>query len=206
MRALTGALLNNILLSNTKLARVYMLIAPVALVLYFFGISVAAGFVPMVLLLGPSSATMENSMTSFTTRWSAFENTWALHPFLMVLSRYIVYILMSALGLALWILIPFPFGDEVLVNMYGFGTFMFVVMAQLSCAVYYPIMYLLNPRQDNVGIIAIFVSFGVAIALTWLIASMFDNNLLVVAFVAVLYAVSFVLACAFNAMHRGRVS
>jgi len=122
----------------------------------------------------------------------------------MVISRYLLYIISTAIGLALWLVLPFEFystaGPGITLTHY-------IIMGQLTCIVYYPIVYLLNPKQDSTGLIVLFASIGLSIAATFGIEMLAgDSYLLIAAIVAVLYVVSAAISIGFSAMHRGRVA
>jgi len=202
MKELTGALINNFYMMNTRLTRLYLLAIPALIALYIAtGNPSFGGLIPLAVVLVLPSASLENACTPFSTRWTAFENSWGLAPHFMVISRYILYVLVTAVGVALWVVLPFEFYSDL------FTLTHFIIVAQFMCIAYYPIMYLLNPKQESLGIITLFGSMFLSIALTLGMDRLAgDNYFLMVAVVAVLYVVSAVLSIGFNAMHRGRVA
>jgi len=202
MKQLLGAIINNFLLMNTKLTQLYLITIPGTIALYVTTRnSGAAQLMPFFIVLGVPVASLENSAVPFSTRWKSFENTWALSPHLMVISRYLLFILLSTAGLVVWAILPFEF--------YGgqFTLTHFVIAGQLMCIAYYPIVYLLNPKQESLGIIILFSSIGLSLALTFgLDRFAGDNYFLMAAVVAAMYIISATLSCMFNAVHRGRVA
>jgi len=202
MKELAGALMNNFYMMNTKLTQLYVLAIPVVIAAYIATGNQQLGmFVPFIIILALPSASLENAATPFATRWTAFENSWGLAPHLMVISRYILYVILSVIGLAFWAVLPFDFyaGQFTLAN--------FVIAGQLMCIAYYPVMYLLNPKHESLGIITLFGSMFLAIAMTFGLDRLAgDNYFLMAAVVAALYVVSAVISVGFNAMHRGRVA
>ena len=203
MRQLTGALINNFLLMFTKLTMLYLLVIPAISLLYLStGNEMVGGFLPLAFVLFLPSASLENAGVPFATRWSAFENTWALSPHLMVVSRYIIYIALSAIGLGLWLIVPLPFYEY-----FPGGTLTHLVLVgQLTVVAYYPIMYLFNPRKESFGIIVLFASMGAAAGLTILMVWLAGGNYFLMALiVAAGYAISILLAMGFNKLHMGRV-
>ena len=202
MKELIGALINNFYLMNTKLTRLYVLAIPAIIALYITTSNPQIGmFIPLILVLGLPTASLENSATPFATRWTAFENSWGLAPYLMVISRYILFLLLTILCLGIWVILPFDFYES------AFTLPQFVILGQLMCIAYYPIVYLLNPKQESLGIITLFGSMFFSIVMTFGLARVAgDNYVLMAAMVAALYVVSVVLSVAFSAMHRGRVA
>jgi len=205
MKPLAGALVNNFYLMNTQLTRLYLLAIPALILAYVTtGNEIAAGFLPFIIVLGVPAASMENASVPFSTKWTSFENSWGLAPHLMVISRYLLYILLTAIGLAIWLALPFEFYSSPGT---AFTLMNYIVAGLLMCAVFYPIMYLLNPKQDSMGIIILFASMGLSIAATFgLHAFAGDNHCLTAAVVVASFVVSAALSIAFNAMHRGRVA
>ncbi|MCL2405344.1 MAG: hypothetical protein FWC92_07335 [Defluviitaleaceae bacterium] len=204
MKELTGALINNFYLMNTKLTRIYMLLLLLLTAMYFVTGSPQIGmYVPYAIILALPSASLENAITPFSTKWTAFENSWALAPHFMVISRYILYVLLVAAGLAVWAVLPLDY-------YYYLGLFSFVdvlVAGLLMCVTYYPIVYLLNPRQDSTGLIALFGSMFLAMTMAFGIHVLVgDSYVLKAVAVAATYVVSMALSVAFNAMHRGKVA
>ena len=202
MKELTGALINNFYLMNTRLTQLYMLAIPALIVLRItIDNPMVDMFLPFILVLGIPAASLENAATPFATRWTAFENSWGLAPHLMVISRYILYVLFTATGLALWAVLPFEF--------YGgqFTMVQFIIAGLLMCIAYYPIVYLLNPKQESLGIITLFGSMFLSVAMTFGLDRLAGDNYFIMAgIVAMLFVVSATLASMFNAMHRGRVA
>lgn len=205
MKALTGAILNNISLMNTKLTRLYLLAFPAVFIWYFAtGSNASLQVMALAFLMLLPSALIENSGESFATRWNSFENAWGLSPHLMVLSRYILFVFLSVAGLAVWLVLPFDFEGAVL-GMYSLSSM--ILWAHFTAVAYYPIMYLLNPKTDNLVYIVMFGTIFLAVVLAMITEDFFaDNYLLMAAVIAGLYAVSIALSMAFNAMHRGRVA
>ena len=206
MRQLAGALINNFYLMFTKLTMLYLIAIPALILLYVStGSEMAAGFLPFVIIVGFPSATMENASVPFSTKWTAFENAWGLAPVFMVISRYLLFIILTAIGVAFWTVLPFEF--QSFMAGFEFTIAHYVIAGQLMCVVFYPILYLLNPKQDSVGIIVLFASMGAGIALTIAVFAAAGSNLLLLwGIVALLLVVSVVLSAMFNAMHRGRVA
>jgi len=205
MRPLTGALINNFYLMNTRLTRIYLLAVPALIALYMAtGNEMAAAILPFTIVLGIPAATFENASVPFSSKWTAFENTWGLAPHFMVISRYILYVLLVAVGLAVWLILPFDFQPSpgstfTLAN--------YVVAGLIMCAVFYPVTYLLNPKSDSLGIIILFATMFIAFALTFGLYHLVGNNIALTAVaVVVSFIVSIALSVAFNAMHRGRVA
>jgi len=203
MKELTGALINHLYMMDTKLTRLYMLVLTPALVALYIttGDPTASLVLAFSVVLGLATASLENACTPFSTRWSAFVNAWGLAPYMMVISRYIFFILLTAMGLAVWVAMPFELDSGM------FTLTHLIIAGQLMCIAYYPIAYLLNPRHESMGIVIQFVAIALAIALTYGMDRLAgDNYFLMAAIVAVLYVVSVALSIAFNAMHRGRVA
>jgi len=205
MRPLTGALINNFYLMNTRLTRIYLLAIPVLIALYMAtGHEMAAAFLPFIIVLGLPAATFENASVPFSTKWTAFENTWGLAPHFMVISRYILYVLLAAAGLAVWFVLPFEFQPS---PGSSFTLANYVVAGLVMCAVFYPVTYLLNPKSDSLGIIILFSTMAIAALLTFGLHRLVGDNFALTALAVVAsFIVSIALSVAFNAMHRGRVA
>jgi len=205
MKPLTGALINNFYLMNTRLTRIYLLAVPALIALYMAtGNETAAAFLPFTIVLGIPAATFENASVPFSTKWTAFENSWSLAPHFMVISRYILYVLLVAIGVAVWLILPFEFQSS---PGSSFTLANYVVAGLIMCAVFYPVMYLLNPKSDSLGIVILFATMFIAFGLTFGLYHLVGNNIpLTAAAVVVSFIVSIVLSVAFNAMHRGRVA
>ena len=156
MRGFAGAVVNNLYLMNTKATKLYMLIIAGLLATYFItGNEGVLAWSAFAVLMAIPMAALENAMTPFTTNWTAFENVWGISPGTMVLSRYATVIGLSIVCIGLWIAIPIfdiadPFGNMSMAVV--------VLMVQFTCIVYYPLLYLLNPKKDGLSIILLFVS------------------------------------------------
>jgi len=201
---LIGALVNNLYLMNTRLTRIYTLV-PLALLAAYFatGNTMFAGFFMLMAILVVPTTSLENAGVPFATRWSSFENTWALSPHLMVVSRYILYIILSAIGVGIWLAVPISYYDES-----GFFTLAnLIFMAQIMCIAYYPVMYFFNPRKESFSIAMVFASMGIAVGLTAFMNYLAAGNYTLMALiVACMYVVSIALSVAFNKVHLGRVA
>jgi len=205
MREFIGTLINNFYLMNTRLTKLYLLAIPLVIALYLVSGNLQVGsLIPFFIVAATPTASLENAGVPFSTKWITFENTWGVAPYLMVLSRYVFVAIMTVICLGVWLIIPIDFHP-----LYGFNITLihYVIAVLLMCAAYYPIAYLINPKQESMGIIITFISMAISYAATFGLHLAFgDNFLLQVAVIVAVFMVSISMSIALNAVHRGRVA
>ena len=114
----------------------------------------------------------------------------------MVLAWYLLVMLASLTATGLWLAL----------SMGGKQTPFLVIWAHLTCIVYLPVMYALNPKTKNMGTIIIFAAaLGAAILSPLVMMPVWERGVgLAVLVMAVLYVVSAVVSVGFNHFYRGR--
>jgi len=201
MRGLTGALTNNIMLMKTKGMLFGIILAIGALVTYIVTSNETAHVASLLifLLLLPLMS-LNSSNIAFDSKWNRIERLWAVPIFTMIASRYIIYISISTVLAALWIISPFHDGD--LNNIAHF-----VSLVLLTGALYFPFMYILN-SDHNIGILVIFFSAFIGFISLNQIASRLENNngfsFIMLGAVCAIYLVSLIISYSANQFHAGR--
>jgi len=200
MKSMLGAVMNDTYLMKNRMVMFYLLG-----ILGILGAYLTTGnpefrtlLMSGILLVIPI-ASLESTSVSFSSRWQSFERAWSISPHLMVLSRYILYLILSVIGVGVWMISPFYDGNTQSL-VYS------LLLAQLICIVYYPIMYFLNPKKGSIGQIALMAAFGISFSLSDNVILRFANGNygLIVILVIALYLVSIVFSMIFNMIHRGK--
>ena len=206
MKGFYGLLLNHLHMMRTKYVGIFLLALPVCFIGYlitdepvfvsFMMISLVA-FIPLY--------AMDSAHASFVNKWNAFEKSWNIAPHLMVISRYVIFIILNLLCTALWLASPFHglYDEELMSN-----TGVLILVAHLTCITYLPILYLLNPGKVNIATVMFGAAAIGAVTLCFLVViPLADGRLLFkIAIVAALYVVSAALTMIFNNIHRGRTA
>jgi len=203
MRGIAGAVLNNILLMKTMGMFLCILVALAALVAYLITNNEIVHQVSMMvfLLLIPLT-TLNSSNIAFDSKWNNVEKSWSVSRFTMIASRYIIYVTISLILSALWVLSPLHDG-----NLHNIADFMMLVL--LIGALYYPTMYLLN-SDHNMGIIVIIIAAFLGWIVLDLVARLLNHSwengfsFVLLGAVCGVYLVSLALSSAFNWFHMGR--
>ena len=210
MRGLLGSTTNNVHLMRTKGLYFYIVIIIGLVVAYYLDYFVLQtfsegvreslvtffaygliGFIPF--------CTLEANIQAFSTKWNTFERTMAISPFVMILSRYILFTVLSALGAAIFMLTPLYDGAFMLVVVY-------FIMGQVAVITYYPIMYAFNPKKDTIGNYIMMISIGASLAFVFFVMEhmIHWNVFLIIAATAILYVISITIALFFEKLHRAR--
>ena len=202
MRGLTGALINNIQLMKNRIMGLFALAALASVVLYFVTDVEHFRTAALLSLVVIPICAMGSATISFNSKWTAFERIWDVSPVVMILSRYITFVVISLVLCGLWIISPLHDGDWQ--NILDAVT---IVLA--TGALYYPLSYGLNADKEEINN---FVLMGSVAGAFWgggeLARHFFSGHEYpsVVFFTVVLgiYLVSLVLSVAFNRFHMGR--
>ena len=202
MRGLCGLLLNHLHLMRTKYVGIFLLAVPVCLIGYLItNEPVFISFLKMSLVAFIPIYAMDSAHASFVNKWNAFEKSWSISPRLMVLSRYIVFIILNLLCTALWLASPFygRYEEELFGN-----TGVFILIAHLTCITYLPIVYLLNPGKVSAATVMFAAAAAGAVLLCFHVVIPLANGSLLfkIVIVAALYVISAALTMIFNSIHR----
>jgi hypothetical protein len=209
MRGLTGAVINNLyLVKNNRLFMLFILALPILITAYFVtGTSRFLQLAEVLVVVGIPVGLLESSIASFDSRWNVFENSWSVSPNTVVLSRYVLFLMVSLLCTALWVVSPLGGRYQLETAMGNMGIEIQVVMCQLMCILFFPVISALNPRQTAVGIIAFIVAAVGAATLSRFILLATDGNVWFLAAILVLaHVISASISIIFNNFHRGRTA
>ncbi|MCL2215856.1 MAG: hypothetical protein FWB91_02425 [Defluviitaleaceae bacterium] len=207
MRGLKGAAINHMHLMNTRNFGLYLLITAFIFAIYLIVGEPVFLATTQILFLGTLPlGVLEASEVSFASKWTSFERAFAISQVSQVLARYVIFIIVSLILAALWFVSPFHAVYEEQVAMMGIG-FM-LLWAQLTCIVYFPIMYLLNPNKKSTSTVILLSAAGGAIALNLFVIAPLaeDSPWITIAIVVGLYVISVALSIIFNNFHRGRAA
>ena len=197
MRELFGALLNQLNLLRTKGMLVIVVAGVVAIVGYLINRGEVFYFAAMFVFLFLIPVCMLNTTSvSFGSKWVHFERLWGISQTVLILSRYVVYVLVSLAISGLWMLSPLYDGNPS-------NIVLGLVMVLLTGAFYYPVMYFLN-SGENEGLGAVVIIFAFVIASFVLVPLVNLDWLMVFGILSGLHVVSLALSVIFDKFHFGR--
>jgi len=164
MRGLKGLLINNAYMvrENAKIPLVAWVVAFAARILHHFFGGIEVQFVEtlfsaITLTLLPG-ITLEAVGKAMTVKWDGFMKAMPVSKSMIVVSYYVMYILLSAICLVVWLALPFDDGNAAFVMR-------FLVLSHLFCIAFYPVAYLLKvvaPDAEGHFTMAIAIGAGAA--------------------------------------------
>lgn len=202
MKGLKGALINNFYLLRTRSMASYLLITVAAFVAYLVSREEIFLFFAQIFFVATIPwGVMETSEVSFISRWNSFEKAFGISPVLLIITRYIMFIVISLVCAGIWQLFAPAQEMEAFVDME-----FLLLWVHLGAAAYFPIMYALNPNKKNSSAVIFLVAVGVSLALVSLIMARIEAVALQVAVIAGMYVISAALSVMFDKFHRGRAA
>ena len=208
MRGLFGATLNNYyLLKNHRAFLIYLLVVPALIAAYvILQVPRLLDILQVLLVLGIPAGILEAATGSFQSRWNIFENSWGSSPFVMVVSRYIVFLAASIIFIGIWLLLPMESNRVTEGIFHGVSLYDMIIWSQIYCILFFPLLYMLNPRKTDVAVFVIIVTLVAAIALGVGLTRFVNDMWHIAGIIAASYVVSVMLSSVFNSFHRGKTS
>jgi len=203
MKGLKGAVINNIYLLWGKNFAIYLLVTAACFIGYLIAeaqIFLALG--QLFLVVAIPVAVLEASLAAFSSRWNVFEKSFGISPLYLVLSRYIIFVCVSLLCAVIWMISPFYESHAP----GAYQDFVFLLFwVQLTCILYFPIMYLMNPNKTSTGVAIMVVAVVIAAFLTGFVVFLSLNSMwAAISFIAALYVISACLSAFFDKINIGR--
>ena len=213
MRGFFGAILNNLYMAKTKYLFLYIGSIAFGLIGFIAGTifeseNIKLSFytiLTLALITTVPSIFLESNQFSFTSRWSVFEHSMAVSPKTFIISRYTLPFVSSLISLGLVALIDiiifgYPMILEEYLVMHNLNSFSMFIIINLSICVYFPIMYLFNPKKDASGQFILVISYMLAMVIFFainLFSFLEKLHVVYIVFIILFYIISILITTAF---------
>jgi hypothetical protein len=199
IKGIFGSMLNILLLMLNRMLLFVLIIAGVLIAVYITGdndifrvlaqICVVV-FVPFI--------TVWTARTSYNTKWNTFERSWPVSQTVIVISRYILFVVINLVIALLWLVSPFFDGNHL-------ALVQTAASAYLALAIYYPFLYMMRAGRGDLDTLILTVSAMGSIYGLGHFMRVFGENVGLI-MVGIAYIVSLGLSIGFNFYHKGRAT